>query len=221
MKEKVAKISILANVVLSLGKILAGVFSGATSVLADGVHSLTDVFSSAVSFWGIKKSSAPKDKEHPYGHYKYEVLAGAIITVILFLTGAGIAYEAIMGFFADHKVEFSLVAVVAMAFSAIINELMSRVKIFYGKKESSFSLISDGTHSRVDVFSSIVVFAGLFLNRYFIYTDSILAILIGFYIIYESFSLGREAMDSLLDVSAGEEVNNKIVDVAKKMGVKI
>ncbi|PIP17962.1 MAG: hypothetical protein COX43_01420, partial [Parcubacteria group bacterium CG23_combo_of_CG06-09_8_20_14_all_35_9] len=106
-------------------------------------------------------------------------------------------------------------------FSALVNEIMARLKIHFGKKENSMALLSDGFHSRVDVFTSLAVFAGLFLTKYWLYTDSVLAFLIGAYIIKESFSLGKEAVDSLLDVSAGPEIEEKIKSIAKVQKIEI
>ena len=221
MKEKIASTSILANIFLAGGKIAVGVFSDSTAILAEGVHSFMDVFSSAVGYIGIRISKKPADSKHPYGHYKFEVLAGAIITIILLATGAGIIYEAYQNFLDPEKIKISYLAFGIMIFSAVVNELMARVKINYGKKENSISLLSDGFHSRVDVYASLAVFAGLFLTKYWIYTDSLLALLIGAYIIQKSFSLGKEAVDSLLDVSAGKEIEEKIRTIAKMQNIKI
>ena len=82
-------------------------------------------------------------------------------------------------------------------------------------------MLSDGAHSRVDVYASLAVFAGLFLTKYWIYTDSLLAFLIGAYIIKKSFSLGKEAVDSLLDVSAGKDVEERIKTIAKIQNIEI
>jgi len=221
MKEKVAIISMLANVILAGGKIAVGVFSGSAAVLAEGVHSFMDVFSSAVSYIGIKISAKPEDQKHPYGHYKFEVLGGTIITIILLATGAGIIYEAYQSFLDPEKIKISYLVFGIMLFSAVVNEIMARLKIHYGKKENSISLLSDGFHSRVDVYASLVVLAGLFLTKYWIYADSLLAFLIGAYIIKKSFSLGKEAIDSLLDVSAGEEIEEKIKTIAKAQNIEI
>jgi len=221
MKEKVAAISILANVILAGGKIAVGVFSGSAAILAEGIHSFMDIFSSAVGYIGIRISAKPEDKKHPYGHYKFEVLAGTIITIILLATGVGIIYEAYRGFLDPEKVKISYLAFGIMIFSAAVNEIMARLKIHYGKKENSISLLSDGFHSRVDVYASLAVFAGLFLTKYWIYTDSLLAFIIGAYIIKKSFSLGKEAVDSLLDVSAGEEIEKKIKTIAKMQNIEI
>jgi cation diffusion facilitator family transporter len=108
-----------------------------------------------------------------------------------------------------------------MIFSALINEIMARLKIHFGKKENSMALLSDSLHSRVDVYASVAVFVGLFLSRYWISVDSLLALFIGLYIIKQSFSLGKEAIDSLLDVSAGEEIEEKIKSVGKNQGIEI
>lgn len=221
MKEKIASISILANVVLAGGKILVGIFSGSAAVLAEGVHSFMDIFSSAIGFLGIKISKKPSDKKHPYGHYKFEVLAGAIITIILLATGLGIVYEAYQGFLAPEEIKISYLTFGVMFFSALINEIMARLKIHFGKKENSMALLSDGFHSRADVYASLAVFVGLFLTKYWVYTDSVLAFLIGLYIVKKAFSLSKEAIDSLLDVSAGEEIEEKIRAIAKAQNIEI
>ncbi len=220
-KEKVALISVLANVILAITKILGGIFSKSTAVLAEGFHSLGDIFSSLISFVGIKISKKPADKRHPYGHFKFEVLAGLFITLILLTTGILILYESWKKFKNPSPIQLPILALSIMGFSAILNEVMSRLKIHFGKKENSVALISDGVHSRVDVLSSLVIFLGLILNKFWVFTDSILAFLVGLYIIKESFSIGKEAVDSLLDVSAPPEIENKIKEIAKNQGVEI
>ena len=221
MKEKIALISILANVILAGGKIVVGFISHSVAILAEGVHSLTDVFSSAIGYVGIKISKKPADQRHPYGHYKFEVLAGFLITLILFGTGAGIIYGAYQKFLTPSLIRMPVLAFLVMIFSALVNEIMSRLKIHFGKKENSIALLSDGFHSRIDVFSSLAVFGGLILTKYWIFSDPLLAILIGIYIIRESFSLGKEAVDSLLDVSAGSEIEEKIKEIGKSQNIKI
>jgi len=221
MKEKVAIISILVNIILSIGKITAGIRANSAAVLAEGIHSLMDILSSAIGYLGIKIAKKPEDQRHPYGHYKFEVLAGFFITLILFGTGAGIIYEAYQKFLSPSLTKLSFTAFAVMLFSALVNEGMARLKIHYGKRENSVSLLSDGVHSRVDVLASLAVFGGLFLTRYWIYTDALLAFFIGLYIIKESFSLDREATDSLLDVSAGPEIEEKIRLIAKEQNIEI
>ncbi len=221
MKEKIAVFSIFANVFLAGGKVTVGLFSNSSAILAAGVDSLVDIFSSAISYVGIKISGRPADKKHPYGHYKFEVLSGVIITILVLATGAGIIYDAVRNFFNPEPVKLGYLAFGVMVFSVVVNEIMSRLKIYYGKKENSVSLLSDGVHSRLDVYTSVAVLAGLFLTEYWIYADSLLAFLMGVYIIKEAFSVGRDAIGSLLDVSADEEIEEKIKSIVRKQDIEI
>ncbi len=220
-KEFVALLSVLVNVVLSIAKILVGLAAHSSAILADGLHSGMDVVSSIISFVGIKIAKKPSDEKHPYGHHKFEVLSGLIITLILLATGVGIMYEAFKSFKSASIVSVSYLSLGVMLFSAIVNEAMARLKIFYGKKENSISLISDGVHSRIDVYTSIAVLLGVALTKVWVYFDAALAMLIGVYIVKESFTLGKEATDSLLDVSAGKEVEQKIIEIAKNKNIEV
>jgi len=222
MKEKVALLSVLVNGFLSVMKIFIGLFFHSAAILAEGFHSLMDIFSSLISYAGIKLAAKPVDKKHPYGYYKFEVVAGLIITLILLATGIGIMRESYQSF-SSHSLsgELSIWSLIIMAISAIVNEVMARVKIYFGKKEDSISLISDGIHSRVDVFASLIVLFGLILNKYWPFIDPLLAFIIGIYIVYESFVLGKDAIDALLDVSAGEEIEEKIKEVAVSKRIEI
>lgn len=221
MKEKIAKIAILANLFLAGSKIAVGFFSNSAAILASGIDSFVDIFSSTISFIGIKIAKKPADKKHPYGHYKFEVVAGALITLFILATGIGIIYDAYKGFFEAENIKISYLAFGIMVFSVLVNEIMARLKIHYGKKENSVSLISDGMHSRIDVFTSSAVLAGLFLTKYWIYADTTLALLIGIYIIKEAFSIGKDAVGSLLDVSADEKIENKIKSISKEHNIEI
>ena len=221
MKERIASLAVLANLILAIGKIFTGFISGSASVLAEGFHSGMDVFASGISFIGIKMAKKPVDKKHPYGNYKYEVFSGFFITIMLFATGLWIIYQAYESFMNPSEITIGFLLLGVMVFSAVINEVMARLKIYYGKKENSISLLSDGIHSRVDVYASIAVLVGIMLTKYWIYTDSILALLIGLYIIKESFSLGKEATGSLLDISAGDEFENKIKGILKEENIEL
>jgi cation diffusion facilitator family transporter len=220
-KEKVSVIAVIANLVLALSKITIGLISKSSAVFAAGIDSVIDIISSVLSFLGIRAAKKPADKKHPYGHYKFEVLSGLIITIILFGTGLWILYKSYQGFINPKFTDISYLAVGVMAFSAIVNEIMARIKIHYGKKEQSISLLSDGVHSRVDMISSLVIFVGLFTTPIFRYSDPLLTLLIGLYIIKEAFRLGKEATDSLLDVTAGEKIENKIKEIIKGLNIDL
>lgn len=221
MKEKIAAISILANVILAGGKIAVGIFSNSAAIMAAGLDSFADIFSSIISYAGIRISGKPADKKHPYGHYKFEALSGTIIAAVIIISGAGIIWDSFKGFFRPPELELGYQAFGIMAVSALANGIMSSLKIYYGKKENSLSLLSDGLHSRIDVYTSIAILAGLYLSRFWAYADPALAVLMGIYIIKEAFLIGREAIGSLLDVSAGEEVEGRIRSIAGERNIGI
>ncbi len=221
MKEKIAVLSVFVNLFLAIGKTLIGILINSASVLAEGIHSGMDVLSSGISLVGIKISEKPVDKKHPYGYYKFEVISGLIITITLFIAGIWMIWEAYKGFIDPTIISISYLAIGIMTLSVILNEITARLKIYYGKKENSISLLSDGIHDKVDVYASLAVLIGIALMPYWIYVDSILALLIGLYIIKESFELGKEATDSLLDASAGEEIENKIKNIVENHGIDI
>jgi cation diffusion facilitator family transporter len=141
--------------------------------------------------------------------------------LILLATGVGVVYDACKNYLNPGQIKLDYLVFVVMAFSDLVNFATSKIKIYYGKKENSLTLLSDGSHDKADVLASAAVLLGLFLTRYWIHADSLLAFLIGLYIIKESFSLGKEAIDSLLDVSAGEEIEAKIRAIVQKEKVEI
>ena len=220
MKEQISILGIIVNILLAISKIITGIFAKSASILADGINSGTDVFASAINLIGIKAAQKPADIEHPYGHGKAEVISGFIITLIILGSGLFIIYDAITGFLGKQVITISYIAFIVIASSALINFIMSKLKIHYGKKENSISLLSDGIHSKIDVLVSLGVFIGLFLVKYWVHFDSIIALLIGLYITKEAFELGKKATDSLLGASS-PKTEEKIKDIIKKEKIEL
>ena len=221
MKQKIVIISVAVNIFLFISKLAVGLLSRSSSILAEGIDSGTDIISSVISSMGIRATEKPVDEKHPYGYYKFEVFSGLLITIILFLTGVGVVYSTYKEFFLFSEVKVGYLSLGVMLLSAVVNEIMARLKINYGKKEGLVSLISDGVHSRIDVWRSIAVLVGLILTKYWVYADKIIALLVGFYIIRESFRIGKEATDSLLDVAADKEQEDEIREVVKNNNVEL
>ncbi len=221
LKFFISVLAVFANLLLAVGKILVGIFSNSVAIIAEGINSGTDVIASSLSFIGIKVAEKPADKGHPYGHEKAEVISGLLITIIILLSGLWIIYSAIKSFFIPSLVEIGILAFVVMGISAGVNGIMSQLKIFFGKKYDSVSLVSDGIHSRIDLLVSLGVFLGLFFVNYYSHADSILALLVGLYILKESFYLGKETTDSLLGASAGQGLENKIKEVCRKNNIEV
>ncbi|MBA7702814.1 Ferrous-iron efflux pump FieF [subsurface metagenome] len=208
-QEKVSIISTGVNLLMAVFKLVIGLFINSVALIADAIHSGLDVFSSFVTFLGIKAAKKPVDEKHPYGYYRAESLAGFVVALLLGLSAFWIFYEGGSRFFKLEPVKFSLWAIGLIVLSVIINEAMARLKFHYGRKHESLALVADAEHSRADVISSAGVLIGLILVRYFIYADAIVAILIGFYILKQTFRIGKEITDSLLDV-ANKDLEEKI-----------
>ncbi len=209
-------ISSLANLIMAIIKIAVGFFSQSFVLMAEGLHSIVDFASSLITFFGIKAAEKPADKEHPYGHERYESLAGLVVVALLFVSACWILFEVAKNILSGEIVaQFTILGIIIMACSAIINEIMARLKFSVGNKFSSLALVADAEHSRADVYSSLAVLAGLILVKFYPMADSILAVLVALYIFYEVYRLSKEIIDSLVD-TANPKLEEKIKKILEK-----
>jgi len=220
-QERVSILSTFVNFGLASSKLFFGLTIGSAALVADGVHSGIDIVSSFGTYLGIRVAKKPVDEEHPYGHYRAETLAGLFVTIFLAASAIWILYEAVTKFLAEKtEISFSIGAIILIIVTIVINEAMARLKFYYGRKHESLSLVADAEHSRADVLSSFGVLISLFLVRYFAPIDGIVAFLIGGYILFESFKLGKEITDSLLDV-ANKGIEARIRKICQSHKVEI
>ena len=219
-KKNISIVSILVNLVLAFLKLSVGLSIKSAGLIADGIHSGTDILSSVVTYLGVKTAEKPADKEHPYGHYRSETIAGLIVVFLLFLSAAWIIYEGLLSIIKNESSQIGTVALVIVSISVIVNEVMARMKFKIGKRENSLAVIADGEHSRADSLSSVAVLIGLFATRWSSYADGITAILVGLFIFYETWKLGKEVTDNLLDV-ANPEVETQIRKICSTEEIKI
>ncbi|XOB41087.1 MAG: cation diffusion facilitator family transporter [Candidatus Nealsonbacteria bacterium] len=218
--QSVSIISTFVNLGLGISKLVFGFLTGSVALIADGIDSSLDVFSSFVIFLGLRTARKPVDEKHPYGYWKAESLAGFLVTILLAVSGIWILYEAVMRFFEEKIVKLSVGAIVVIIISILITEILARLKFHYGRKYQSLALVADAEHSRADVISSIGVLVGLGLVRYFNLADAIIALFIGGYILYQAFQIGREITDSLLDV-ANKDVEERIRKICLSHKIEI
>ncbi len=207
---RAGKISVIANVVLTVVKGLAGVFAGSTALIADAFHSLVDVLGSALVWIGIKIAQKPPDRAHPYGHFKAESLAELGVGLVIIFTSLSILIEAVNSLISGVKPSFEVYALIVALSSAMINEVLARYKIAVGIRTKSSSLIAEGKHSRTDVISSLSVVLG-FILVYFGYwwADAVVAIAISILILQMGGGILKNAIDVLMD-KADEELSMKI-----------
>lgn len=220
-KETVSIISIISNLVLGILKIVLGLAVKSSALVAEGLHSGIDVISSFIAFLGIKVAGKKPTKTHPYGWARAEVLAGFVVTIFLALAGLGIIWDAVREIATEEsEVKVGFLALGVMFISVITNEILARLKIKIGQKEESLALIADGKHSRIDVLSSGGVLIGLYLTRFNPVIDSVTALLVGVYILWETAILGKEITENLLDV-ADLEVEDQIGKICKEEQVTL
>lgn len=222
---KVSIITIIINIILSIIKIIAGVIGKSSAILADGIHTLSDLVTTFVVILGLKISSKDADKKHPYGHEKYESVFAKLLSIILAGTGLFIGYEGIKLLISGNIQVPGTIALVAAAISIIAKEVMYRYTIKTADKINSISMRADAWHHRSDVFSSIGTFIGVLGARLgFKILDPIAGIIVSILIIKVGVDLYLQSISGLVDEAADEGTIIKIreltMDVKGVMGIK-
>ena len=218
--NKVSIISIIANTFLAIFKLLAGIFAHSSAMISDAIHSASDVFSSFVVIIGIKLSSKEPDKEHPYGHERLECVAAMILSVILFITGAGIFYNALKNIITGDYNNIAIpgvLALIAAIVSIVVKEAMYWYTRHYAKKIDSSALMADAWHHRSDALSSVGALIGIFFARIgYPIMDSVASIIIFIFIVKASIDIFMDATNKVVDHSCDEELEKEIYDYVMK-----
>ncbi|ADB58098.1 cation diffusion facilitator family transporter [Archaeoglobus profundus] len=201
MRElRAGKISAIVNVFLTIIKVVAGILVNSTALIADGIHSLIDVFGSVLVWIGLKIANKPPDELHPYGHIKAESLVELAVGLIIVISALTIIHEAVISLMEKSIPDFEFYALIIALFSAIVNEVLARYKIKVGMETKSSSLVAEGKHSRVDVISSLSVFVGyIFVGLGYWWMDPLVAIVISVLILQMGFGILKNAVNSLMD----------------------
>ncbi|MDK2799375.1 MAG: hypothetical protein PWP27_1264 [Clostridiales bacterium] len=159
--NKISQITIIANISLTIVKVIIGVIANSTAMIADGIHSLSDVLSTIAVIVGLKISKKSEDETHPYGHEKIEPIMAKLLATILFITAVFIGYKGIQ--IIIHR-DFSpphTVAIYAAILSIAAKEWMYQYTVKGAKKIESTALMADAWHHRSDAFSSIGALIGI------------------------------------------------------------
>lgn len=206
-------VGIVCNVILCVGKFLAGVLSGSMSVTADAVNNLSDASSGVIGLIGFKLAERSADNEHPYGHGRYEYLAGFMVAALILVIGAQLLRDSIMKIIAPSAVEFGIVTAAVLAASIIVKLLMMLFYRKVGRRISSETLEATAADSRNDVISTGAVLAALIISRFCnVNLDGIMGAIVAVFILFSGVGLVREAMDPLLGKAPSAELVDKIHD---------
>lgn len=213
----------VVNIVLTVFKILAGVMGRSTAMIADGIHSLSDLLSDIIVIVFVKISSKGRDKNHDYGHGKFETFATLIISLMLIVVAANLMsggigkIKAILG--GEQVSSPGMIALWAAVASIVFKEALYHYTIIQGKALNSPMMIANAWHHRSDAMSSIGSLIGIggaiFLGNKFVILDPVTGCVISIFIFVMAVRMSVPAIKELLDVSLPDEVEDRIEATAK------
>jgi len=203
-KKKVALWSVVAAVFITIFKMVIGLLSGSLGILSEALHSGLDMVAAIITYFSVRVSDKPADREHNYGHGKVENLSALIETILLLVTCVWIISEAIHRLTSGKTdIEVSVWSYVVVISSIVIDYTRSKALYRVAKKHNSQALEADALHFSTDIWSSTVVLFGLLAYQFLDWhkADSIAALFVAIIVLYVSYQLGRRAIDVLLDKS--------------------
>lgn len=211
-KVRTASLSIFSNITLIILKVTAGIFSGSVSIISEAIHSGMDLLAAIIAFFSVRVSGMPPDKNHQYGHGKFENVSGVIEALLIFIAAGWIIFEAVKKILEPALPDSLGIGTIVMGVSAVVNFFVSRRLYKVGKETDSVALEADGLHLKTDVYTSLGVALGLALIWVFkiALLDPIVAILVAMLILRESFVLLKKAYYPLLDTPLPEKEINII-----------
>ena len=212
--QRVILIEGSVNLVVLVAKLIVGLSTGSLAIVGDAIHSLTDVVNNIVAWIVIRISSSPPDREHPYGHRKFETLAVFFLASLLVVLSFELALHAINK--DDTKIENSVWGLGIMLVVLIINIVLSTWQRKWARKLKSDILLADATHTFADVLTTIVVIAGWQLSAMgYLWLDRICALGVSLLILSLAYSLFKRASPILVDQFAldPELLSSSILEV--------
>ena len=210
-------IGLSSNVLLAAIKITSGIVGNSYALIADGIESILDIFSSAVVLGGIKISSIPADEDHPYGHGRAETLAAMTASLALIMAGIGIAVKSILEIMRPHHTPafFTLIVLVGVI---IVKEILFRLLFSVGKSVNSLSLETEAWHHRSDALTSVAAFIGISIaiigGKGYESADDWAALAASGIIIFNGINMLKHAINEIMDGAPNPESEEAIRTIA-------
>ena len=202
---------IVCNIILFLGKLIAGLLAGSVAIIADAVNNLSDASSSVVTLLGFRLAQMPADQDHPYGHARYEYLSGLMVAVLILVIGVELVKSSVGKIIHPEAIDFSVITVGILVASVLVKLWMSMFFGTLGRKINSLTLQATSVDSRNDVISTIAVLAGCLVGYFFhVNIDGYVGLLVALFILYSGVNIVRETISPLLGEQADEELVGKI-----------
>ena len=207
-------VGIVCNLLLFACKLAVGLLCGAVSVMADAVNNLTDVSSSVVTLLGFRLSERPADKEHPYGHARYEYISTLAVSAIVLFLGGELALSSIGRIVTPSEVRYSAVAYAVLVGSILVKLWMCLSVRKLGKTIRSATLLATAADSRNDVIAtSAVLLCGILEDAFGCNVDGFAGLGVALFILYSGVMLAKETVSTLLGERADEELVQKIAEL--------
>ncbi len=210
-------VSIVINTSLFGLKLWAGIVTGSIALMADAWHTLSDSLSSVIVIIGIRLSGKKADRDHPFGHGRWEQISAIFIGILLAIIAFDFFRDSITRFKEKEAVEFGLIAIIVTIVSIVIKEALAQYAFYVGKKTDNMTVKADGWHHRTDALSSLVVLAGIFISKWFWWIDGALGIIISLMLFYATYKIVKEAVNKLLGEEADPELINKIKEIIRSV----
>lgn len=198
---------LVANLAVTVMKVVVGSLTNSSSVLADGFHSLSDSASNIVGIVGISIAAKPKDKTHPYGHTKFEMLSSLFIGIMMAFIALKIIVEAILQIKNPETLNMTTVSFIILIITLIINIIVAKYEYSVGKKNNSYILISDSLHTRSDVYVSIGVLITLVCIKlgFPVIVDKLVSFVVGIFILHGAYEIFKSTIKILVDSAVIDE----------------
>ncbi|MFO7965650.1 MAG: cation diffusion facilitator family transporter [Desulfobacterales bacterium] len=211
--RRVTVAGLAVNSLLILLKAAAGVFGDSRALIADAVHSVSDLFTDVVVLLGLQMGGKPPDSEHHFGHGRIETMASAGVGLVLLATGAFIGVEAITDIYEKQIRHPTITAIAGAAVSIVLKEAMYRYTVYIGKRLGNQLIIANAWHHRTDSLSSIAVLIGVtgaIVNPSWYFLDSVAALVVAFFIAKIAVEIITSTFREITDTAPPEEIVDKI-----------
>ena len=204
------------NIILTFIKIIAGVLGKSSVMIADGLHSASDIITSVGVLIGNYVSSKPFDKEHNYGHEKAETLVSFLLAIILVAVSLSIGYKAVKSLFNVEEIAIpTLFPLIVSIISILIKEYQYRITIRVAKKVNSPALKADAWHHRSDALSSIAAFIGIGGSIIgFKILEPLASVAVALFVCKVGYDILKNSINELMDVSIDEKYEEEIKEIA-------
>ena len=203
-------VSVVVNAVLFGVKFWVGMLTGSIALVADAWHTMSDSLTSIFVVFAAKLASKKPDKEHPFGHGRWELISAILIAFVLVFIGYEFLTGSIERFQNRESVVYGTLAIVVTVVAIIIKELLAQYGFYIGRKTNNPVVTADGWHSRSDALSSVVVLIGIIVSRFapgFWWMDSVLGMFCALAIFYAAFEIMKESITRIL----GEEPDAEFI----------